>query len=76
MVVANNEIDNDKKITSNTGNFDHHADAAVQCGVHRPMEHIPGFTRSQWMPPLGKCLCCISPAAAMVDKLLENTKQS
>jgi hypothetical protein len=32
MVVANNEIDGDKKYTSNAGNFDGHADTAVQSG--------------------------------------------
>jgi len=37
------------------GDFDCHADAAVQCEAHRPMEHIPGFTRSHWMPPSVEC---------------------
>jgi hypothetical protein len=46
MVVANNEIDGDKKCTSNAGNFDGHVDTAVRCGVHRPMEHIRGFMQS------------------------------
>jgi hypothetical protein len=46
MVVANKEIDGDEKYTSNTGNFDNHADTAVQCGVYRPMERIHGFMRS------------------------------
>jgi hypothetical protein len=31
------------------------------------MEHIPGFTRSQWMPPSGECLHRIAAVAAMVD---------
>jgi hypothetical protein len=53
MVVANNEIIDDKKITSNAGDFDHHADAAVLCAAHRPMEHIQGITRSHWIPLLG-----------------------
>jgi hypothetical protein len=48
------------------GNFNHHADVVVQCGTHRLMEHIPGFTRSHWMPPLGECLHRIAPAAAKV----------
>jgi hypothetical protein len=48
------------------GNFDHHADAAVQCGAHRPTEHILGFTRSNWMLPLGKCLRRFAPATAKV----------
>jgi hypothetical protein len=43
MVVANNEIDGNKKYTSNAGNFDGHADTAVRCGAHHPMERILGF---------------------------------
>jgi hypothetical protein len=36
---------------------------------YHPMEHIPGFNRSHWMPPLGKCShCnCIAAVAAMVN---------
>jgi hypothetical protein len=44
--VANNEIDGDKKYTSNAGNFDGHADTVVQCGAHCPMERICGFKLS------------------------------
>jgi hypothetical protein len=69
-------IGNDEKCRQIAGNFDHHADAAVQCGVHRPMEHIQGFTRSPWMLPLGKCLCRIAPAAVMVHELVENTQNT
>ena len=43
MVVVKNEIDDDKKYTSNVSNFDGHADTVVQCGAHRPMERIYGF---------------------------------
>jgi hypothetical protein len=46
MVVANNEINGDKKYTSNVSNFDGHADTVVQCGTHCLMEHIRGFMRS------------------------------
>jgi hypothetical protein len=67
MVVANNEINNDKKCRQIAGNFDCHADAAVQGGAHRPMKRIHGFMQSHLMPPSGKCLRCIAPAAAMVD---------
>jgi hypothetical protein len=49
-------------------NFDGHGNVAVQHGAHRPMEHIQGFTRSHWMPPLGECLCRIAPMAAMADE--------
>ncbi len=50
------------------GNFDCHGNVAVRRGVHRPMEHIQGFTRSHWMPPLGKRLRRIASAAAMVKE--------
>jgi hypothetical protein len=66
MVMANNEINETKKCRQIAGTFDGHADAAVQCGTHRQMEHIPGFTRSHWMLSLGKCLHRIAPAAAKV----------
>jgi hypothetical protein len=46
MVVANNEINGDKKYTSNAGNFDGHVDTVVQCRAHRPMERIRGFMQS------------------------------
>jgi hypothetical protein len=36
------------------------------------MEHIQGFIRSHWMPPSGKCLCRITPAAAMVLMAVKN----
>jgi len=57
----------DKKCRQIDDDFDNHADAVVQFGVHRPMKHNQGFTRSQWMPPLGKCSHCIAAAAAMVE---------
>ncbi len=76
QVVGNNRINDDKKCRESAGDFDHHADAAVQCRVHCLMEHIPGFTRSHWMPSLGECLRSIAPAAAMVDKYIENTQNT
>jgi hypothetical protein len=76
MVVSDNGIDNAKKCRESAGDFDHHADAAVQCGVHRPMEHIPGIPRSHWMLSLGKRLHPIAPAAAMFDKYVENTQNT
>jgi hypothetical protein len=69
-------IGDDEKCRQISGNFDHHADAAVQCGVHCPMEHIQGFTKSHWMLPLGECLRRIASAAVMVDKLVENTQNT
>jgi hypothetical protein len=46
MFVANNKINGDKKYMSNAGNFDGHADTAVRCGAHRPMERIRVFMQS------------------------------
>jgi hypothetical protein len=66
MVVCEQKIKENKKCREIAGDFDHLADALVQCGMHRPMGHISGFTRSHWMPPLGKCLHLIAPAAAKV----------
>jgi hypothetical protein len=73
MVVGDNRINDNEKCRESAGDFDHHADAAVQHKAHRPMEHIPGFTRSHWMPPMGDCLCRFAPAATMVDEYVENT---
>ena len=61
-------IGDDKKCRQIAGNFDHHASAVVRCGAHRPIEHTQGFNRSYWMPPSGKCLRRIAPAATMVDE--------
>ena len=45
--------DNNEKCMQIAGNFEYHGNAAVLRGVHRPMEHIQGFTWN-WMPPLVK----------------------
>jgi hypothetical protein len=47
------------KITMKTyfyfsGCFDGHGNAPVHYRMHHPMEEVQGFTRSHWMPPLGK----------------------
>jgi hypothetical protein len=47
MVVANNKIEGSKKYKSNAGNFDGHANTAVQCGAHCLIEHIRGFMQSR-----------------------------
>jgi hypothetical protein len=52
---------------SNAGDFDCHVDVAVGCRAHRPMKHILGFTRSQWMPSSGKCSYRIAAAASVVN---------
>ena len=72
-VGGQQRIGDNKKCRRIACDFDCHADAAVQCRAHRLMEHILGFTRSHWMPPLGECLRRIAPAATMVNKFVENT---
>ncbi len=42
------------KYTYKAGHFDGHGDAPVRNCMHCPMEEVQGFTRSHWMPPLGK----------------------
>jgi hypothetical protein len=37
-------INDNEKCRQIARDFDCHADAAVQRGLHRPMEHIQGFT--------------------------------
>jgi hypothetical protein len=64
--VCKQKINDDKKCKEIASNFDHHADAAVRCGTHCMMEHISVLNRSHWMPPSGKCLHRITPAAAKV----------
>ncbi len=70
------QINGNKKCRQIAGNFDRHGNAAVQSGVHRPMEHIQGFTRSHWMPKLVECLHRIAPAAAIAEKFEWNTQNT
>jgi hypothetical protein len=74
--VDDDKIDDAKKYTYFAGNSDHHADAVVRCGVHCPMERIPGFTRSHCMPPLNEYLAGIPPVAAMVNDYDCNHKKT
>jgi hypothetical protein len=61
-------IDGNKKCRQIDGNFNCHGNAAVRLGVHCPMEHIRGFTRSHWMPPSVECLRHIAPTVVMADE--------
>jgi hypothetical protein len=70
-------IGDNKKCRQLASDSDCHADAAVRRGVHSPMEHAQGFTRSHWRkPPSGECLHRIAPAAAMVNKFVETTQNT
>ena len=76
MVVGNDESTTTKNVGRIAGDFDCHAEAAVRRGAHRLMENVQGFTGSHCMPPLGKCLRHIAPAAAMVNKFVETTQNT
>jgi hypothetical protein len=64
VIYQTKEAATTNKCTFVDGNFGGHADAAVQCGLHHPMDHIQGFTRSHWMLSSDKCLRRIASAAA------------
>jgi hypothetical protein len=51
------------KCTSSAGHFDSHGGTPVQCDAHHPMQHVQGYSRSHWMPPLGNYSLCVTPAA-------------
>ena len=43
-IMCKQQIYNNEKCRQIADDFDCHADVAVQCGAHRLMEHILGFT--------------------------------
>jgi hypothetical protein len=45
------------------GRFDGHGGLPVQYEVHCSMQHVLGYSGSQWTLALGNCLLCIAPAA-------------
>jgi hypothetical protein len=52
------------KCTLSAGHFDGHGIAPVKYEEHCPMQHVQGYTRRHWTPPLGNYLLSIAPAAA------------
>jgi hypothetical protein len=68
------QIGDNLKCRQIAGNFDCRADAAVQRGVHRPIEHNQGFLQSHWMLPSSECLCHIARRPPLLTNLVENTK--
>ena len=72
------QMDSNKTCRRINGNFDcnGHGNAGVRCGAHCPMEHIQGFSRSHWMPPLVDCSHRIAPAAAMVKEFKSKTQNT
>jgi hypothetical protein len=52
------------KCTSSTGHFNGHSGAPEQYKLHRPMQHVQGYSGSHWTPPSGNYSLHIAPAAA------------
>jgi hypothetical protein len=72
--MGDNGINDYKKCRQIDDNFDSHAAEAIRRNAHCLMERICSFIQSHKMPPLGKCPCCIAPAATMVDNFELNPK--
>jgi hypothetical protein len=62
------------KCTSSASHFDGRGSAPVQYKVHHPMQHVNGYTRSHWMPPLGNYSLRIAPAATKATANETTTK--
>ena len=50
--------------TASAGCFDGHGSAPEQYRQHCPMQHVQGYSGSQWMPASGDYLLRIAPASA------------
>jgi hypothetical protein len=55
-----------KQYTSFAGHFDGHADQAVRCRAHCPVQQVKGYPRCHQMLPLVKYSPRIAPVDAMV----------
>jgi hypothetical protein len=49
--------------SSDIGHFDGHGGPPVKHEAHPPMQHVQGYSRSHWTPPLGDYSLHIAPAA-------------
>jgi hypothetical protein len=71
-VGGQQRIGNIKKCRRIAGDFDCHADAAVQCEAHRPMEHIQASLEAT-----GRChwasACVVSPRQPPWSMILNKT---
>jgi hypothetical protein len=63
-ISVKEKVGGNEQHTSSASRFDGHGGAPVQYKVHRPMQHVQGYTGSHWMLPLGDYLLRIAPAAA------------
>jgi hypothetical protein len=61
--------------SSVVGHFDGHGSQLAQWEVHRPMQHVQGYSGSHWTLPLGNYLLRIAPAAARATATETTTKK-
>jgi len=57
--MCKQRVNDNRKCRRIAGDFDCHGDAAVQCGVHHPMKHILGFTRSGCRHRASACIALL-----------------
>jgi hypothetical protein len=62
------------KCTLSAIRFNGNGGSLMQYKAHHPMQHVPGYSRSHWMPPLGNYLLHIAPAAARATANKTTTK--
>jgi hypothetical protein len=63
------------KCTLSAHRFDGHGSPPGQHKVHRPKQHVQGYSGSHWMLPLGKFTLPIAPAATRGTKQTYNDEQ-
>jgi len=74
--VGDNEIGDDKNEGKSLAISIAMAMQRYNAGRIARGEHVQGITGSHCMPPSGKCLCRIAPAAAMVNEFVETTQNT
>jgi hypothetical protein len=63
MVMVDDKINDDEKMTSIVGRFDGHGSAPSGYRRHCSMRHVQGYSGSHWTPASSDYLLRITPAA-------------
>jgi hypothetical protein len=75
MYCDTNKATMTNKCISSAGRFDGHGSAPEQYRQHCLMQHVQGYSRSHWTPPLGNYLLRITPATARATANKTTTKK-
>ncbi len=73
MLVGNKRIGNNKKCRLFAGDFDCHADAAVQCEAYCPMKHIQASLEATGCRHRASA-CAVSPRLPPWSRISNKTK--